>query len=135
MSLSAGGGPSGLRREKKAQRERDAELDNLTVRARLATVGARKLTSEVLDQVYDRLIDQALHEDGHVRRQAIQLVLQLAAAAIEDEDDTDPSTIESYKDMTPAQRATYRAGLDKRIMELGREADAAADESTRAGAS
>lgn len=43
MSLSPRGGPR-ERREKKAQHERDAELNKLTVRARLAAVTARELT-------------------------------------------------------------------------------------------
>lgn len=73
------------RREKKAQQERDAELDKLTVRARLAAVTARELTVPTLADIFRQLIDRALHGSGHVANAAAKLIFELASAVNEDE--------------------------------------------------
>jgi rubrerythrin len=119
MSLSWRGDPR-WGRERKAQRERDAELDKLTVQARLATVGARKLTAAVLAQLYDELLDQAMNSTGHVKRQAIETVFRLAQLAVEGDDD--PEGV-AWADMTPAQRAAARAIVEKELAELAKLAE------------
>jgi hypothetical protein len=81
MSLSSHEWPRG-RRERKAQRERDAELDKLTVRARLAAVTARELTVATLTEVYRHLIDRAVHRSGHVANGAAKLVLSWPAPSM-----------------------------------------------------
>jgi hypothetical protein len=84
MSLSSHEWPRG-RREKKAQQERDAELDKLTVRARLAAVTVRELTVPTLTEIFRQLIDRALHGSGHVANAAAKLIFELASAVNEDE--------------------------------------------------
>jgi hypothetical protein len=105
-------------RERKAQRERDAELDKLTIHARLAAVTARELTVATLTQVYRQLIHWPVHGSGHVANGAAKLVLELGRAAIEDE----PEHIEgvAWENMTPAQRAAAPGVIDREIVRLAR---------------
>jgi low affinity Fe/Cu permease len=130
MSLSAGGGPR-TRRARKAQRELDAELDKLTVRARLATVSARHLDSATLNALFARLKDQALNDSGHVARQAAETLIRLAKESVVDEDDQDTDAI-SLEDMTPAQRAAFRARVERRLLELDEELEGQSGEADAA---
>jgi hypothetical protein len=101
------------RRERRARAERDAEHDRLTVSARLAVVTAAKLTTSELRAVVEGLITRA-KGDGHVANAAAAQLLAMARAAVEGgEDETDGI---AYEDMTPAQRAAFRAALDKEIL-------------------
>jgi hypothetical protein len=101
--------------------ERDAELDKLTVRARLAVGLAGELTTQKLRAVLDALLDRAL-EPGHVGTNAARLVFELAGKATEDESNADELGDDlTWEEMTPQQRAVARARADAlaRKLELG----------------
>ena len=104
-------------REGAARAERDAELDKLTVRARLATTGAAELTTVALRQVWQQLLTQATQGSGHVQVNAARLVFALASAAVEDDGGEEPDGV-VWEELTPAQRAAAMAALDRHIIEV-----------------
>jgi hypothetical protein len=110
------------RRERRAARERDAELDALTVLARHSTVRAEKLTAGAMREAYDALLDLVRNGTGHVRRQAAADLIKLASASelSGDDDDVDPAGL-SFSEMTPAQRAAARAVVEREIQAAVRE--------------
>jgi hypothetical protein len=115
-TLRGGHDPSNLgrlsgkaRREKARQREADAELDRLTLRARLAVKGAQHLDAKTLDDVFSTLVSRAVG-DGHVANGAAKLLLDMARAAVES-DVTDPDT-KPLEEMSAEERiALYTALL------------------------
>jgi hypothetical protein len=108
-----------VRREKARTRTEAAEHNALTVQARLALAAAKLLTTAELERVISRLVERA-KGDGHVANAAASQLLSLAAAAAGyGEEDDDIEGLDPAK-MTPAQRATYRAQLDRVIEEMER---------------
>jgi hypothetical protein len=92
--------------------ERDAELDKLTVRARLAVGRAGELTTEKLREILRALVARA-QEGGHVGTNAARLVFELASKATEDEDKADELGDDlTWDQMTQEQRAVARARAD-----------------------
>lgn len=103
-------------REREARAQRDAELDKLTVRARLATGVAGELSAANLRSVLANLLHLAQGQ-GHVAVQASRLLLDLAQASVHDDGGSEPEGV-AWADMTPAQRAAARVALDKHILQL-----------------
>ena len=123
-TLKGGHDPSELgrlsgeaRREKARKRLEAAEHDALTVQARLGLAVAKLLTTAELERVMSGLIQRA-QGDGHVANVAASQILSLAAAAAGYGEETDDIEGLDPQDMTPAQRATYRAQLDRVIEEM-----------------
>jgi hypothetical protein len=122
-TLRGGHDPSNLgrlsgkaRREKAHARKADAELSKLTLRAQHAVTAQRKLGDGRLADIYDGLIQVALHgQSEHARVSACKLLLDLAQAAVEDEP-TDPDS-KAFDDMTPAERIALYVRLDKVLRE------------------
>jgi hypothetical protein len=108
------------RRERKARREADAAHDRLTVQARLAVVTARRLTTAELDDLFLRALARA-KGDGHVANAAFQQVMSMALAAVTSSEDSIEGV--DWSDMTPQQRATARAEIERRLAQLAIDAD------------
>ena len=104
-----------VRRERAAAAERDAELNRLTVQARLATAIAAKLTYADLAELIAGLVERA-KGNGHVANGAAAQLLAMARVASGDEGDADTEGMD-YADMTPAQRAARRAELQRALEE------------------
>jgi hypothetical protein len=90
------------RREKARQREADAELARLTLRAQLAVLGQQTLTPDRIRAMLDALADEAVKGSGHVRIQAARTLLDLIRAAT-DAEPTDPDA-KPLESMTPEER-------------------------------
>jgi hypothetical protein len=105
------------RREKARARALAVEHDELTVQARLAVAIAAELSYAELVQLIADLKERAHSGGGHVANGAAAQLLALARVAIDTgvEDEVDGHDIAT---MTSAQRATYRAALDKVIAEM-----------------
>jgi hypothetical protein len=105
------------RREKARERALAVEHNELTVQARLAVAIAAELSYDELVQLIADLKERAHSGSGHVANGAAAQLLGLARVAIETgvEDEVDGHDIAN---MTSAQRATYRAALDKVIAEM-----------------
>jgi hypothetical protein len=109
------------RRERRRAAARDAELDKLTVRARLATGLAEELTTETLRQVLHNLATLA-RGDGHVAVNAARLLMELARKATDEDGQPDELLPDqAYEDMTKEQQAVARARADAlaRKLQLG----------------
>jgi hypothetical protein len=124
QTLKGGHDPSELgrlsgeaRREKARKRSEAAEHDALTVQARLGLAVAKLLTTAELERVISGLIERAKGH-GHAANAAASQILSLAAAAAGYGEEADDIEGLDPEDMTPAQRATYRAQLDRVIEEM-----------------
>jgi hypothetical protein len=125
-SLKGGHDPAELgrksgqaRRERRESAARDAELDKLTVRARLAVGLAGELTTENLRAILASLVKRA-QEPGHVGTNAARLVMELAGKVTEEQAEPDELGDDlQWSDMTPEQRAVARARADALARELG----------------
>jgi hypothetical protein len=84
------------------QREADAELARLTLRAQLAVLGQQALTPDRIRAMLDALADEAVKGSGHVRIQAARTLLDLIRAAT-DAEPTDPDA-KPLESMTPEER-------------------------------
>ena len=103
-----------VRRERKLERETDAQLDALTVHGRLAVAAARKLKTGDLEQVFANLLKLSKGE-GHVAVNASNTLIRLASQQVEGDEQTDgidPSSL------TPAQRAVARAAIADALADL-----------------
>jgi hypothetical protein len=108
------------RRVPKSAAQRDAELDKLTVKARLAVGLAGELTTENLRAVLANLTKLA-KGDGHIAVNAARLLMELAKQATDDDEDDELTDDLTWDEMTPAQRVIARARADAlaRSLELG----------------
>lgn len=102
------------RRAKRAQAQAEARNDALTTQARLALAVADRLGYADIVRLLDDLKERA-HGTGHVANAATQQLLALASAALAYEPEADEATPDEA--LTPAQRATRRATLERIIRE------------------
>jgi hypothetical protein len=99
------------RRERKQQREREAELAHLTVRQRLG-LAVSKLTQEQLDAVVQRLAADAAAGDAKAVHAFARLLDQsFGKAGFEEQADPRPTAEKPYEEWTEAERAEWRAAL------------------------
>jgi len=113
------------RRAKREAREREAELNKLTLRGRVATVASGRATAEEIGAVLTALLDGA--KAGKVTY-ARELRAWLGFASDLDQADSDtPADGADLSSLTPEQRAALRADLIARARAAA--ADAAAVES------
>jgi hypothetical protein len=102
-----------IRRERKAKREREAEIDKLTVAGRISTVLARELTFTEMTEIIRATLARAKGE-GQVANQAARVLVELIQLTGLDPRDEDPEGIR-WEDMTPQQRAVVRARVEKEL--------------------
>jgi hypothetical protein len=96
---------------------RDAQLDKLTVQARLAVGLAGELTTERLRDVLTGLVRRA-QGDGHVANGAAKILLDLSRAATEGGEEDELPMDARWEELTPEQRAVARARADALAQKL-----------------
>jgi class 3 adenylate cyclase len=96
---------------------RDAQLDKLTVQARLAVGLAGELTTERLRDVLTGLVRRA-QGDGHVANGAAKILLDLSRAATEGGEEDGLPMDARWEELTPEQRAVARARADALAQKL-----------------
>lgn len=111
-----------VRRQRRLEREANAELDRLSALARAGVVAARELTVAEQSAILRAMVEKA--KLGHVQhaRFVLDWLVKLGAST----DDDTPGDMLDPADMTPAQRAAARARL-LAALRVEEEADAVAD--------
>jgi hypothetical protein len=102
------------RREKAAAQRARQAYDELTVEARAAMAMASSLTHDELAAVLDALVRKGKDGDAAAARELRQWV-ELSTRLIGQADTTDGV---SWGDVTPQQRATARAEIERRLAEI-----------------
>jgi hypothetical protein len=115
------------RRERKAHREAAALYDALTVEGRAATAMASSLTYQELCHALDALKQLAIGGSIQALRE-LRAWIELSTRLAGQQESTEGV---DWAEMTPAQRATARAAVEKRLREI---ALAAGEDAEDAGA-
>jgi hypothetical protein len=102
------------RRERKAHREAAALYDALTVEGRAATAMASSLTYQELCQALDALKQLATGGSIQALRE-LRAWIELSTRLAGQQESTEGV---DWAEMTPAQRATARAAVEKRLREI-----------------
>lgn len=105
------------RRERKAEREAQADAKHLTFRQRLG-VALSQLTQKELDELVKEMARRAGQGDARSIHALARLADQSFGRAQVEQPETDTDSADKlWQEMTPAERAAYRAELVKRVRE------------------
>jgi len=116
-----------VRRERKQQRETEAQLAHLTTRQRLG-LSLAKVSQSDMDEVVAALVQRAKDGDTKAIHAMARLLDQsFGRAGVTAEEDGRSADEKSWQEMTPQERAAYRAALIAQVEKERAERKAAGD--------